>query len=142
MGGQDPRMCFACGRDNPIGLRLSFVEDGETLATTFTPRPEHQGWPGWTHGGLVLTVLDEVMAQWCWRHGLPAMTAEMTVRFRHGVPTGRTIHVTARPLRQKGRLVELKAEARLDDGTPAAQATAKFIRTSAALNGGPGGAAR
>ncbi|MEW6726683.1 MAG: PaaI family thioesterase [Bacillota bacterium] len=128
-------MCFACSPVNPIGLKLLFEDDGDVLRTSFTPGEEHQGWTGWVHGGLISTVLDEAMAQWCWRRGMTAMTAEIAVRFRKGVPVNRTILVTARLLREKGRLVELAAEARLDDGELAAQATAKFIRTPDALAG-------
>ncbi len=135
MDERGPHMCFACSPDNPIGLKLQFEDDGDVLRTSFTPGEEHQGWIDVVHGGLIATVLDEAMAQWCWRRGMAAMTAEITVRFRKGVPVNRTILVTARLLQEKGRLVELAAEARLDDGELAAQATAKFIRTPAALAG-------
>jgi acyl-coenzyme A thioesterase PaaI-like protein len=53
------RMCFVCGVDNPIGLHLSFYTDdeGRTVAR-FRPKPEHQGYPGHLHGGLISTLLD------------------------------------------------------------------------------------
>jgi len=43
-------MCFVCGLENPIGLRLIFEEDEERVWAEFTPRQEHQGWPGVLHG--------------------------------------------------------------------------------------------
>jgi acyl-coenzyme A thioesterase PaaI-like protein len=54
------RMCFVCGVDNPIGLHLSFYTDdeGQTVAR-FRPGPEHQGYPGHLHGGIISTLLDE-----------------------------------------------------------------------------------
>ena len=54
------RMCFACGIENPIGLKLKFYTDGEDRCIAhFHPRPAHQGYPGQVHGGLVSTLLDE-----------------------------------------------------------------------------------
>ncbi|RJX20560.1 MAG: PaaI family thioesterase [Desulforudis sp.] len=122
-----PHMCFACSPNNPIGLKLQFEDVGDTLRTSFTPREEHQGWPGWTHGGLVTTVLDEAMAQWVWRREITAMTADLSIRFRHGLPLGETLRVEARRVSARGCLLELEAEGKLDDGTVIAQAKAKFM---------------
>ena len=51
-------MCFACGRKNPIGLKLGFHFDGDDYVTTLAVRPEYQGWTGIIHGGLLATALD------------------------------------------------------------------------------------
>src|SRR5450631_1264408 len=55
--------CFVCGRDNPLGLRLcSFVDpDTGNVQTTFTPQPHHIGFDNITHGGILATLLDELM---------------------------------------------------------------------------------
>lgn len=48
------KMCFVCGRENPIGFRLQFFEDGDgCVYADYTPHEEHQGFPGVMHGGLV-----------------------------------------------------------------------------------------
>ena len=53
------RMCFVCGIDNPIGLHLSFYTDDEgRCIASFRPKPEHQGYPGHLHGGIINTLLD------------------------------------------------------------------------------------
>ena len=53
------RMCFVCGVENPIGLKLFFYTDDEDRCTArFRPKPEHQGYPGHLHGGIISTVLD------------------------------------------------------------------------------------
>ena len=53
------RMCFVCGIDNPIGLHLHFYTDGEgRCVARFRPKPEHQGYPGHPHGGIISTLLD------------------------------------------------------------------------------------
>ena len=52
------RMCFVCGIENPVGLHLSFYTDDEgRCVARFRPRPEHQGYPGHLHGGLISTLL-------------------------------------------------------------------------------------
>jgi hypothetical protein len=59
------RMCFVCGIENAIGLKLKFYTDdeGHRLAR-FRPRPEHQGYPGHLRGILRLTFADfaDIMA--------------------------------------------------------------------------------
>jgi acyl-coenzyme A thioesterase PaaI-like protein len=53
------RMCFVCGIENPIGLKLSFYTDDEgRCIARFRPREEHQGYPGHLHGGVISTLLD------------------------------------------------------------------------------------
>jgi acyl-coenzyme A thioesterase PaaI-like protein len=53
------RMCFVCGIQNPIGLDPPFYtyDEGRCIAR-FRPRPEHQGYPGHLHRGLISTLLD------------------------------------------------------------------------------------
>jgi acyl-coenzyme A thioesterase PaaI-like protein len=54
------RMCFVCGIDNPIGLHLAFYTDDEgRCIARFRPKPEHQGYPGQLHGGVISSLLDE-----------------------------------------------------------------------------------
>ena len=52
--------CFACGKDNPSGLHMRFEIDDDKCTAYFTPRREHQSYPGRMHGGLVAVLLDEV----------------------------------------------------------------------------------
>ena len=55
------RMCFVCGIENPIGLHLAFYTDEEgrsMLRPNIWPKPEHQGYPGHLHGGIISTLLD------------------------------------------------------------------------------------
>lgn len=121
-------LCFACSPRNPIGLKLTFEHDGDICRTRFTARPEHQGWNDVVHGGIVATLLDEIMAQWIWAQGLITMTAEMTVRYSQSVPVGTELIVEGNPVSLKGRLIEMAARIILPDGTVAARASAKFLK--------------
>lgn len=54
--------CFGCAQDHPIGFRLRFARDDDTIVTRFTPEDRYQGPPGLMHGGLVTTLADEIAA--------------------------------------------------------------------------------
>ena len=116
--------CFACGKENPIGLQLVFREQGECYTTTFTPRPEHQGYDGIMHGGLVSTILDEVMARYIYAKGFNAVTARLDIRFRKPTPIGQELTATAKVAGKRGNMYELVGEITLPDGTVTAQGKA------------------
>jgi uncharacterized protein (TIGR00369 family) len=127
---RDAGVCIGCGEGNPQGLKLRFEWEDGVLATTYTPSPEHQGWEGYTHGGMLSLVLDEVMAQSVYRSGYLAPTAEISVRFRRPAPVGEPLRVTS-TAPQGDRLLVCRAEARDAAGTLIADATAKFLPTPA-----------
>lgn len=122
------QMCFACGPRNPIGLKLVFEDDGEVCRARFVPRPEHQGWPGRVHGGILSTLLDEAVAQLLYRREETAVTAELNVRFKQAALLGQELLVEARQVGGRGRLVEAAAEVRSTDGTVVAAAQVKLLK--------------
>ena len=74
----DNGYCFACGPENPIGLRLTFRWEGDPpdYCTEYRPRREHQGWDDRIHGGLIAVVFDEVLSRVVLeRHGHRWVTA-------------------------------------------------------------------
>ena len=117
-------MCFACGKGNPIGLKLDFRFDGEEYVTEFEVRPEYQGWAGIVHGGLLATVLDETMARLLWEKELNAITGRLNVRYHDRLSVGESVTVRARITKQRSPLVETSAKAAKADGTVVAEATA------------------
>ena len=90
--------------------------------------PEHQGWNGVIHGGLLATLLDETMSQWLWARNIVTMTAEMTTRYRTATPVGVKLTIEARRVAERGRLLQMEAWVKLPDGTVSARATAKFLK--------------
>lgn len=62
-GGPEYGMCFACGEKNPIGLHLHFFETADGCLSFFTPSHEHQSYNDRMHGGLIMTLMDEVMGE-------------------------------------------------------------------------------
>lgn len=74
--------CFACGSENPCGLHMTFCTDGEKLYSTVTPPAHTSGWESLLHGGIISTMLDEIMA-WTAIHLLQRviLTKSMQVEF-------------------------------------------------------------
>jgi len=97
--------CFACGRDNPIGLHLddfSLVEG--VVSARFTPRPEYRGAGTSLHGGVAVTALDEILV-WAGilNEGVLSVTGKMELRFRRPVDVDDPIEVSARVDERSGR---------------------------------------
>lgn len=88
---KDYTMCFTCGQGNPIGLRLIFRREGETVKIKFIPGKLHQGLPGIVHGGIVSTILDEAMAYVAFLRVLNCATARMEVRLRNATRVGQQL---------------------------------------------------
>jgi len=119
-------MCFACGKANPLGLKLDFEFEGDECITHFiTVQPEHQGYRDLLHGGIMATLLDEVMAWIIIHKGFLAVTAKLTVNLKQPVPVRERITIKGRisKMRLGGRSIETEAAAYLPDGTLAAEAT-------------------
>ncbi len=129
------RWCYACGELNPIGLHLHFQMDAEKWAEAeFIAQKEHQGYPGFVHGGLVTTLLDEAMG-WatCWATygvGIWALTGKMETRFREPVPIGQPLFVRGHIERDRGRTLDVFAELRAGPGKILAEATAVLFRAT------------
>jgi acyl-coenzyme A thioesterase PaaI-like protein len=125
--------CFGCGRDNPHGLKLTFFagENGDVWAD-WTPTRENEGFTGMSHGGIITTVLDEVMGWAVYHKEIWAVTGRLAVSFRKPVEIGHATRATARITNVRGRKIELTAELRaIASGTLLAEADAIFVKVSA-----------
>ncbi|MBW1886819.1 MAG: PaaI family thioesterase [Deltaproteobacteria bacterium] len=93
-------LCFACGTANPIGLDLHFYRSGDTICTDITLDKNYMGWENMAHGGIISTLLDEVMS-WTiiYFKKIFFVTRRMEIKYIQPV----SIDV---PLTAKGRLME------------------------------------
>ncbi len=108
--------CFGCGKSNPIGLKLRFRNEDGVARCEFTPEPEHQGWPGVVHGGILSTILDEAMGWTALFNGKKTVTGKLEIRFRRPARIGEPLVVEGRIARDGGRFLVVRAEARAHDG--------------------------
>ncbi|HHO50948.1 MAG TPA: PaaI family thioesterase [Deltaproteobacteria bacterium] len=78
----EAQRCFGCGPRNDVGMQLRFFREGDSVVTTFSPRPGWEGPPGIVHGGLQATLADELGA---WTvvglQGCFALTASLQLRY-------------------------------------------------------------
>jgi len=117
--------CFGCGQNNPIGMKLRFVKDGETIRAEFTPHKMHQGWPGMLHGGILACLLDEAMSNIAYATGNTTMTATIDIRWRQAVKVEVPLVVTPWITRHRKKIIETASKVTLKDGTIIAEGTAK-----------------
>ncbi|MEM8683494.1 MAG: PaaI family thioesterase [Pseudomonadota bacterium] len=121
-------MCFACGKDNPIGLKIHFEFDGTVCSAEFTPGENHVGWENTIHGGIIYSALDDVTANVIYRQGRKAHTARCEIRYRDVLRVGETIRLKGWIEKEKGRLVQLRGEAvRVGDDTLIADCQSSFM---------------
>src|SRR3954471_12710484 len=106
--------CFVCGESNALGLKLRFETDGQLVQARFVPRAEHIGFKGTVHGGLIATLLDEIMVWACAvRTKRFAYCAEMTVRFVSPLAPGEETLATAElSANRRNKIFEAKSELR------------------------------
>lgn len=121
--------CFVCGESNALGLKLRFETDGRIVRAKFIPRVEHAGFKQTIHGGIIATVLDEIMAWVCAvqtrRFGY---CAELNVRYQNPLRPGMETEATAELVaNRRNRLFETKSELRDASGQVIATATGKYL---------------
>ncbi len=126
---RDSQRCYVCGKQNPAGLAVDFEIDPSerSIRASFTPSDRHQGYEGIVHGGILSALLDEAMAKLAFSLGVPAVTAELTVRFKSSTAPGQALTVSGRLIEETKRLI--RAEAKVIRGPVIiAEATGKLLR--------------
>jgi acyl-coenzyme A thioesterase PaaI-like protein len=123
----DDRYCICCGEKNPLGFKMKFrFEKEKILSETVVPK-EYQGFTDVVHGGILGTLLDELIVNLYWLKGEKVVTAEYQIRLKAPCPVNQKIFLSAWAVEAKRRLHYTAAEARLADGTLVAEATAKCL---------------
>ena len=118
--------------ENPLGLGLVFTKEPPGLVARFDPKPGHRGPPGFLHGGIAATVLDETMASVGWAlDDVPCVTATLNLRYRKPVPLdGSSLRIEAwRDRPEARRTQKVKGRLLLPDGTVAVEAEGIFVQT-------------
>jgi uncharacterized protein (TIGR00369 family) len=95
----------------------------------FTPKTEHNGFKQTVHGGILATVLDEIMVWACAVHTKRfAYCAELTVRFQNPARPGETLVATGELIsNRRNKLFEAKGELRQSQGLVVASAAGKYL---------------
>jgi len=109
-------------------VRWHWDEADSSVVGRFTPGPDHTGYAGRMHGGLVSALLDEAMAWACAvERRTYCVTGELKVRFRGAATLGDELVVSARAVGAGwGPYLKAEAELRSSAGELHASATATF----------------
>ena len=118
--------CFACGAENPDGLRMRLTTSGDTNTGTIVLDERFQGYDGIAQGGIVATILDTAMVQLLHDlHGGSPMTGRLDVRYLTATPLRTSLTVNARVSNGRGNTYWAGAEI-LQGTTCCATARATF----------------
>jgi uncharacterized protein (TIGR00369 family) len=124
--------CFACGTENPIGLNLQFFTEGSAVGTEITLDKVYEGWEGIVHGGIVSTLLDEVMS-WTilYLKRVFIVTRNMTVKYIRPIMVGSPLLITGKMTNiQTFPRIGADAEIRDKDGRLLVKGKAEFVALS------------
>lgn len=104
------KMCFICGLENPVGLKLHIYETEPGMVETTYTAPEYfQSYPGVLHGGIVATMIDEISGRSMMgsaEHSRFMFTAKIEVKYRKNVPIGKPLRIVGKALKDRGHSAE------------------------------------
>lgn len=124
--------CFACGINNPVGLKLRFYQTApDEVTAEITPPADYEGFPGILHGGITASILDEAV---CRAHmGTDPLTtpllytAELNVKYKQKIPVGQPLRVVGKQGKRMRWIVQSTAYIYSADGTLLAEASATLV---------------
>ena len=121
--------CFACGQNNPDGMRLKFTldEKRQTFICKFRLGKRYTGPPGHCHGGIIATILDDAMGKVNKLRHVIALTREMTVEYLKPVPLYKPLKVEGREVEVRGTKHINAAEITNEKGEVLARSCGTFI---------------
>jgi uncharacterized protein (TIGR00369 family) len=121
--------CFGCGPANPRGMHLQFEtdRDRQRIVGRFRLGPDFQGGHGFIHGGIIATVLDEVMSKVSRFSDVRTVTAELNVEYLKPVPVDQEVHVEGFQVRREGRQLYHQGEIRDAAGVLLARGRGRFV---------------
>jgi uncharacterized protein (TIGR00369 family) len=122
--------CFGCGGSNARGMQLTFEQDDEAqrIRGVFRVGADFQGGPGFVHGGIIATLLDEVMAKVNRFQQDYAMTANLAIDYLKPVPVDEDLIVDGWETERDGRNLTRHGEIRDASGVLLARGTGRFVQ--------------
>ena len=122
--------CFVCGKDNPQGfqIKVRYSEAELSAETELTIPREYQGWAEVIHGGILSTLLDELMAHAIWHFAGPGLTISLEVRFHAPLKPNEAIRVRGVMHTPTGSRRQAEGEIiRIADGQRIASGKSRFL---------------
>jgi acyl-coenzyme A thioesterase PaaI-like protein len=124
-------LCFGCGQANLFGLQLELEATGDGVAGRFFVKQDHQGPPGFAHGGVLAAALDEAMSLAVHAEGVYALTRKIEIELHEPAPLGTFVRLKATVDRRRGNKLWVSAaafgEGEREDGGPLAESNGIFV---------------
>lgn len=125
--------CFACGRENPVGLKLEWFNDYDQnqIEADFTLTDNYCSYPGVTHGGIIATILDETAGRAVLldnNFDRLMVTLKLEIVYKKITPTGVPLKAVGRVIKDGGSRATVEGEIRLPDGTVTAKCSALLYK--------------
>lgn len=125
--GTSPKQVYGSRFSRWLGTRFFVQPDGRVTADVIF-KPDTEGAPGYLHGGIAASLLDEAMGGAVWATGLQAMSVNLTCDYRHPVMVSGTAQVVGWIERIEGRKAFTTGKLILPDGTTAVEATGIYVQ--------------
>jgi len=123
--------CFGCGPANQTGLRLDFLLADDSSVVSFPVVSNvFEGHPGYLHGGVIATLLDEAMSKAVRAKGSTSMTRKIEVDYLRPVPSEAQLRLEGRIVRSEPRKHWAEARILNENGKVLAEARGLFIEVS------------
>lgn len=105
---------------------MQFYDNGDNeVRSDYTVASRYQSYPGIVHGGILASMLDEVVGRVAMigDHHHFMVAVKLQVLYRHPVPVETPLKIRGRVERMRGRLGKAVGEIILPDGTIACEAS-------------------
>ena len=131
---KNSKMCYICGMDNPYGMKAQFynMEDGSVISP-ITYKNFHQSFPQRVHGGLIVTILDELACRAYWHDGnyQLGVTTNLEIKYKRPVPYDIEVLAHGVVIEDKSRMFKTQAKLLDKDGTLFAEGIATYLKLPA-----------
>ena len=133
------RTCFLCGRQNDVGLKMTWHNDEEAgQVWSIVTIPEHfNGYPNVVHGGIVAAILNETAGRALLLGGKNdelMVTLKLEVKYRRPTPTNTPLKAVGWIIKRSKNRARVAGDIRLPDGTVTAECEAVIVRTPAEVS--------
>ncbi|MGH8004152.1 MAG: PaaI family thioesterase [Limisphaerales bacterium] len=119
--------CFVCGDKNPIGLGVKFYQKDGGAAAEFVPKEVLEGYKGLLHGGILSSLLDEVMIKAVLAKGIFCVTAELAIRYKKPVELSDRLSLFGQIEKENGRVYITTGWVKNQKGEVVAEAEGKYF---------------
>lgn len=126
------KMCVVCGIDNKFGINAPFYEmEDKTVVSIFKYNENQQSYPGRVHGGLISSMIDEIIGRaiWIYEPLTWGVTIELNIRYRKPVPYDKELKAVGMITKNTKRTFEGNGYIYDLDGNLLAEGTAIYFKS-------------